>query len=222
MKRILCIAALTLAACEPADVDSVPAGEAGAAPTPTAAAPAPPPISASMPQPGELPHGWLLAGMAPDQYEAAVDDEVVHQGRFSARLRAKVAAPRAFGTMSQSFDATLYRGSRVRLRGWLKAEGVANWCGLWLRVDHGGETAAIDNMQDRPVVGDQTWKQLSLVLDVPTLADKIAFGVMLDGAGTVWIDGLTLEKVDRSVPTTGYGSKEQPLPAAPTNLSFVD
>ena len=160
--------------------------------------------------------------MAPDQYEAAVDDEVVHRGRFSGRLRAKVDQPRAFGAMSQFFDATRFRGSRVRLRGHVRIQGVADWAGLWMRVDEGGKTSVIDNMQDRPLVGDHDWREVSIVLDVAEHADKIAFGLILDGPGTVWVDGLVLEKVDLSVKTTGISSKEQPLKEQPTNLSFVE
>lgn len=137
-------------------------------------------------------------------------------------MRATVDKPRAFGTMSQFFDADRYRGSRVRLKGFVKAEGVANWAGMWMRVDEGGEPVVLDNMQRRPLTGDVEWKEVAIVLDVAKQADQIGFGILLDGPGTVWIDGLVLEKVDLTVPTTSLGSKEHPLPEEPANLTFVE
>lgn len=220
MKPTLPLLAMLLVACAPETKREL---GAGATPADTAAQEASVKDEPSAPpKVGQLPYGWQLAGMAADEYEATTDAQVVHQGRFSARLRATVDKPRAFGTMSQFFDATRFRGSRIRLRGFVKAEGVANWAGMWMRVDEGGAPVVLDNMQRRPLTGDVDWKEVAIVLDVAEQADQIGFGILLDGPGTVWIDGLVLEKVDLTVPTTGLGSNDEPLPDEPANLTFVE
>ncbi|MCA9492492.1 MAG: hypothetical protein KC621_21310 [Myxococcales bacterium] len=47
---------------------------------------------------------------------------------------------------------------------------------------------SFDNMQERPIRGTQDWTRHEIVLDVPTGATNIAFGILVAGKGTVWID----------------------------------
>lgn len=217
MKRLLIIPWL-LVACVPEDDGrepplELPPASATASSAPTASAP---PAKA-----GERPVGWILAGTAADHYEAAVDLDA-HQGRSSGRLSSREGSdPKGFGTLMQSFAADDYRTSRVRLRAWLKTEGVTGWAGLWLRIDVGGEGAVLDNMQDRPLSGDTPWRAVEVVLDVPKQADLIALGVLLDGPGMVWIDDVTIEKVDHAVPLTIPNAVVE-RPEAPVNLTFVE
>jgi hypothetical protein len=41
-----------------------------------------------------------------------------------------------------------------------------------------------------------------VVLDVPDAATGIAFGALLSGDGTLWVDDLTFEVVGKDIPTT--------------------
>jgi len=168
----------------------------------------------------EAPKGWLLAGSAPADYETGVDRKVSHAGKASGFLRAK-EMPKGFGTLMQMFKPDAFRGKRVRLSAWVKSQQVAGWAGVWMRVD-GDDKAplAFDNMQNRPIKGTSGWQKYEVVLDVADKATAIAFGILLDGAGAVWIDDIRFEVVDRSVPTTGFGGSTQR--AAPENLDFED
>jgi hypothetical protein len=82
-----------------------------------------------------------------------------------------------------------------------------------------GETMSFDNMGDRPITGTTEWRQYRVVLDVPETAELIAFGVLLQGPGRVWIDDVEVEPVSSDIPTTGEEPMER-LPAMPTNLDF--
>ncbi len=166
------------------------------------------------------PKGWILAGAAPADYETGVDRKVSHSGRASGFLRAK-EMPSKFGTLMQMFKADAYHGKRVRLSAWVKAQQVAGWAGVWMRVDgDDGKSTAFDNMQNRPIKGTSGWTKYEVVLDVADKATAIAFGILLDGAGAVWIDEVRFEVVDRSVPTTGFGGSSRS--AAPENLDFEE
>src|SRR5215468_6643743 len=168
----------------------------------------------------EAPKCWLLAGSAPADYETGVDRKVSHSGKASGFLRAR-EMPKGFGTLMQMFQPGEYRGKRVRLSAWVKAQQVADWAGVWMRVDgEGSKSLAFDNMQNRPIKGTSGWQRYEIVLDVADKATAIAFGILLDGAGAVWIDDIRFEVVDRSVPTTGFGGSSHP--AAPENLDFED
>ena len=65
-----------------------------------------------------------------------------------------------FFSLSQSVDATAYRGMPIRLRGKLRAanHGKAQ---IWLRVDRGDTTMFFDNMNDRQVTST-TWTEVEV------------------------------------------------------------
>lgn len=166
------------------------------------------------------PHGWILAGSHPGDYETAIDLGSAHQGRASGRLQSRAERPGGFGTMMQSFRADRYRGGRFELSAFIRTEDVAQWCGLWMRVDgKHEEVLQFDNMGNRPIRGTTPWSRHIVVLDVPEDGESISFGVLLNGGGRVWIDSVRFEQVGPDVPSTNL---EDPvaLPEHPVNLDF--
>jgi len=87
---------------------------------------------------------------------------------------------------------------------------------LWMRVDKNSSAVAFDNMEDRAIKGTSDWQRYEVVLDVPKDATGIAFGILLAGPGTVWLNSTNFELVESDVPTTGREHR----PDAPTNLNF--
>ena len=165
------------------------------------------------------PDGWFLAGSKPANYDAGVDQNTSYAGLPSAFLKAKVDQE-GFGTLMQSFAATNYLGKRIRLSGYVKAENVTRWAGIWMRVDGPGnppKLLAFDNMQDRPIKGTTAWQRYEVVLDVPDSALGVYLGVLLDGPGEVWLNSNELQIVNTSIPTTGRNSA---MPDGPRNLNF--
>jgi hypothetical protein len=162
--------------------------------------------------------GWLVTGRAPEDYEFALDTAEHHSGTQSARVRARSDTPRDFGTLMQELLPDDYRGSRVRLSGWVKTLDVRNWCGLWMRVDGpNSRILAFDNMKSRPISGTTEWRQYEVVLDVDRDAIGLSFGLLHSGAGTVWLDDVALAVVSQDVPTT-----DEERPRAPRNLDFEE
>jgi hypothetical protein len=164
------------------------------------------------------PEGWLLAGSNPRNYETGLDPQASYHGFPSAYLKSKQSATEGFGTLMQEFSAGRYAGKRVRLTASVKAEEVADRAGLWMRVDKGFTAVSFDNMMDRPIKGTTTWQNYEVILDVPQDATAIAFGVLLNKSGSVWLNSVKFESVGLDVPATGKAPAQ--LPEGPTNLNF--
>jgi len=165
------------------------------------------------------PTGWYAAGSHREDYEIGVDHRVVHGDRFSGYIKS-LPSPKGFGTLMQEIKANKYEGKRLRLSGFVKTEKVQNWAGLWMRVDgKDNKSVSFDNMQDRPIKGTLDWKKYEIVLEVPKDSVRIAFGILLNGQGQVWIDDLSLEVVGEDVPTTNLKVKIE-LQEEPINLDF--
>ena len=73
-------------------------------------------------------------------------------------------------------------------------------------------------MMDRPIKGTTTWQNYEVVLDVPQDATGIAFGILLNKSGWVWLNGVKFESVGLDVPVTVKAPAQ--LPEGPTNLNF--
>lgn len=166
----------------------------------------------------DVPRGWHLAGTKPTEYEAGVDTGQAYQDHASAFLKSKRPSVDGFGTLMQGINAEQYQGNKVRLSGLVKSEEVTRWAGLWMRVDKGTEQLALDNMQNRPIKGTTGWERYYVVLDVPKDATRIAFGILLDGLGEVWLNSTKFEIIGLDVPATT--PTERRPPDKPVNLEF--
>jgi hypothetical protein len=171
---------------------------------------------------GEPPAGWLAGNVegASDDYVVGIDQAQVHSGKTSAYIRAKADDPQGFGALSQRFMAGSFRGTRLRLTGYLRVQSVEGWAGLWMRIDGAdGELQGFDNMERRPVRGTSEWVRRQVVLNVPPNAYAIAIGALLVGTGQIWVDDFALDVVGSDVPTTVV---DESLSQSPVNLKFED
>ena len=150
------------------------------------------------------PKCWQLAGDELSCYHMDHDFVVTRVGKPSGRL-ISVGDCRSFGTMVQCIDPADYAGKRMRFSAYVKARGVKDWAGLWMRVDGEGgcgTALAFDNMNARPIKGSRDWARYEVVLDVAKDAKNICLGLLLQGTGEVWLSGVSFEAVSPAVPTT--------------------
>ena len=156
-----------------------------------------------------------MAGDKPKEYDTGVDSQAAYAGRASAYLKATKSVVEGFGTLMQDFGADQYLGKRVRFSAFVKAEEVQEWAGLWMRVDKKSQMLTFDNMQDRPIKGTIGWQSYEVILDVPSNATGIYFGILLRGTGTVWLNNVNFEIVGTNISVTGRSR-----PGGPTNLAL--
>ena len=121
-------------------------------------------------------------------------------------------------------------GKRVRMSAWIRTAGVSEAGGTWFRADMpNGAAAVIDNTTFRaPIRGTTDWTRVEIVLDIPATAVMLAYGGILQGAGSLWIDDVQFEIVDPSVPVTAFDPRwsergsNLSLLDAPGNLSYEE
>jgi hypothetical protein len=166
-----------------------------------------------------VPIGWVHHSPVPSQYEVGLDPKLKHRGASTAYLRSSTADG-GFATLVQAVDTSGLTGRRLRLSAEIKAHRVADWAGLWMRVNGQHEILAFDNMSDRPIRGTIGWRRYQVVLDVSRLAGKISFGVLLHGRGDLRISHVDLETVGDDVPLTVEIENGPVMPDQPVNLDL--
>ncbi|MBI5877974.1 MAG: erythromycin esterase family protein [Chloroflexi bacterium] len=166
--------------------------------------------------------GWASFGALPAGYAFTIDRNAPPQGLQSLRLSYTAAtAPAGRAMIGQTINALRYRGQRLRVSALLRTEDVTSGAGLAVTmVPLRAATFALivrDSMEGRALHGAQAWQRQSVVVDVPNTEMSLAFGVWLDGPGSVWLDDVQIETVGMDVPVT-YALG---LPAQPGNLDFA-
>lgn len=160
-------------------------------------------------------YGWISLGSHPQDYETEASSEV------SGYIKSRVSEPRGFGNLMRTIEAGKYRGKRVRMSAYVKSTEIANWAGLWMRVDGPeNEVLSFDNMQNRAVKYTTDWRKYEIVLDVPENSVGISYGIVLSGTGQAWFDSLQFAVVGNDVPTTdmmGSSEIDESPPTEPIN-----
>jgi len=150
--------------------------------------------------------GWVLAGNASNDYQLTQQDGPAGASAYVLRSRVTSIGEKRFGTMLKEVDAAPYRGKRLRLAASVEARDVADWAGLWMRIDDAnGRPAGFDNMQDRPITGTAAATDYAVVLQVPEEAKTVVCGILLRGLGEVVLTEPELEIVGDDVPLTQMG-----------------
>lgn len=168
------------------------------------------------------PTNWFLAGSHSQDYTIGTDNIAAPYGKSSGFLHSNTAEAVGFGTLMQTSKAEKYKGKRIKMSADVKTENVKSWAGLWLRVDgKEDKVLAFDNMADRPIRGSTDWKRYEIVLDVFENAENLAFGILLERTGKVWISDISFEVVDHAIPLTNPDKIYSFQPSArPMNLNF--
>src|SRR5262245_59397174 len=145
---------------------------------------------------GTAASGWFAPPAVAESYDAKLVAENAKSGKRCALIASRGnPKPEHFGNLMQSFDATPYRGRRVRFRAAVRIEPQAprGQARLWLRVDRqGGQPGFFDNLGNRPVTARE-WKVYEIVGEVAEDAVAVNVGCMLIGTGKAWFDSASFE-----------------------------
>jgi RNA polymerase sigma factor (sigma-70 family) len=144
-------------------------------------------------------HGWFLSDAK--EFDSGIDATDSHSGDECAYLKSVASKPKTFGFLSKSIKPGTYLGKRLKMSAWLKTKlEFEATVQLWLRADGAWKNRAgcFDNMYERAIAGTTEWAKYDVIVDVPATAERIIFGVLLNGIGQVWIDDVSLELLDTS------------------------
>jgi bifunctional nuclease len=134
---------------------------------------------------GETPHMFYESGIDPNG----------PQGAPSCYLKTTSDDPPQYAMLRQGILADNYRGQRLRLSGDIKAEGVEQQAGLYVRVVDPNRTLTIEDRQEWTVRGTHDWKRGETSIAAPHDAVFVLFGLILFGKGQIWLANVELEVI---------------------------
>ena len=182
-------------------------------------------------------HGWMIFGypVNPKSYEIHFDPSTTFSGKNSLAITlhgAETAQQEPFvkdrmiSLTHEGFLATSYRGQRLHMTTYVKAEDVkrANFhlaiIGPAIEPNHVHITQHMTSTHLHPVEGSSDWTRYELVIDVPNNANSIQVSLSMEGHGKLWLDSIHFAVVDKTIPLTG--TRIIPPLHEPQNLNFTN
>jgi hypothetical protein len=122
--------------------------------------------------------------------------------------------------LTQALNAQPYRQRRVRASLWIKTklpEKAASRMPVsrvqaFMRIENEDGTYTVYDGSISPMVGSTEWTRKVIVLEVPSDAYALGFGIAVTGPGEVWVDDVVLE--DQG-PAMGTPEKRPMMPGGP-------
>ncbi|WP_220199367.1 bifunctional nuclease domain-containing protein [Ktedonospora formicarum] len=176
--------------------------------------------------------GWRIF-TTPQQADYRLDLQQTRRGKASLALTIhQDMTPQVVLLSYKSFSALPYRGKRLRAKAYLKADGMQqpifnmSIAGSFTDIDmpekYKQHTSYQANTSLLYIPDTGSWTAHEVVMDIPANADTISFSFSMrgQGKGNIWLDGIQLETVGKSMPLTG--TLIDPLPRQPLNLNFAN
>ena len=156
------------------------------------------------------------------RFETLVDRSDAASGGQSARIRfagsGNWSQSQGYAIQLQTLPAAEVAGKQVRLSGLIRTEDVnPGNAGLWWSIeDRQGNFHGADS-------GDAAsrttpWREYETVIDVPSNAARVMFGIELAGGGTAWFDSLSIEVNGKPFV---QGKQAVPPKPAPSAVSWL-
>jgi hypothetical protein len=167
--------------------------------------------------------GWMVDGGG--DYLMGSDTSEKHSGKASAFIRCINPSPERFSTYMQMVKPGEFVGKKVKMTGWIKTDTVKSWAGMWCRIDGpNGTIYDFDNMETtkRPIRGTTDWTKYEITANVHPKSVAIAFGVLLDGVGTVRFDDISFEIIGEADTTKVLNPGRPEYDSKMSNLNFED
>lgn len=134
-----------------------------------------------------VPIGWRGRG-----FDAiSLDSKAPHSGEYSLVIARDASKDGTFTTITKSLPVD-FRGSNVKLIGYLKTENVQGEGGLWIKEDGLNGTLAYDSTETTELLTASEWMLFEVSVPIYPGATEIIFGVMLNGTGIIRVDALEI------------------------------
>lgn len=155
-------------------------------------------LIASLPAVAEPPaplalQAWVSIGMNTN-FALDASGDVQSAAGANIVIRARHVDTRQFGGALSGADAQTLQGRQVVLSAHLSADTGTRGTSLWLRADDSnGRSLAFASSGDKPIVGGEEPALRQLSLRIPAAAQRIVFGVGMNGNGRAQAQQLRLD-----------------------------
>jgi hypothetical protein len=148
--------------------------------------------------PGQMPSGWQLGvSSAATNLAHTVEGQSCHAGGRCAMIQSLGLEPHSLSYLAQRIDAKPYLGKRLTFRAAVRADLTgASVARLQVHThNQDGATIVRDDMGNHPIKSS-LWTFYEIDVAIASNTRDIMFGIQVIGAGTAWVDNISLTSND--------------------------
>ncbi|RYD72812.1 MAG: hypothetical protein EOP53_21265 [Sphingobacteriales bacterium] len=164
----------------------------------------------------ELPEDWHI-GEEKQYFRAVADDKNAHGGKYAAMLQSTGYVAKDWNTLMQYCKAGNYLNKRLKLTAWVRTEDLKEYASFVFRVDGFIVSPQQEKIKEITFTGNNNWRKVELVLNIPDGATHFSYGLLLQGKGKVWMDDISIDEVASDEKITNISSFKPPV-----NLDFEE
>ena len=155
-----------------------------------------------------------MSAFGSEDFKISVDQKVVHSGKHAVRIQ-YAGDSGQFRALSFNIPS-VFKGRKIKLTGYIKTENVqGGYAGLWMRID---PRVDFDNMNDRGIRGTTDWAKYEIELNLrPSQSERVVFGGIMTGSGTMWLDNMELTIDGKSL----KDAPRKEIPPAAKDKEFI-
>jgi hypothetical protein len=144
-------------------------------------------------------------------YTVSLDSVNVKSGKYALTI---AFTGDSLSSKSSLFVLPSYEGKKITLSGYVKAENITEgYARLWMQIAHRNEFDIIAYDNGKGLTGTSDWEKYEITLDLnPANTNRILFGGLLQGNGTMWMDDLKVT-IDGKEVQQLEPYKPEPFPA---------
>ena len=141
---------------------------------------------------------WRKSYSLLSDYTIGLGKKEAYSGNHYGWIRSNTASSTRSSSLQQEFSAKAYRGQRIRLSAYLKSETNSSMS-LWSKTLDSVGKRVLEEQSSSLLTGDNTWKKVTVTLDVESNASFIRVGCRLHGKGHLGCDHFQVERIGRIV-----------------------
>lgn len=130
----------------------------------------------------------------PQSYDFQIVTDAIRSGRYTLKIQGDGREP--WGGIIQNAGSGDLAGKRMRLTAWAKGTGLVEGV-QFIVVFKDTMAMPVDHVFSN-LGASFDWQELHHEFDVPDQKTRVEIGVMLLGAGTLWLDDISLEVIQPS------------------------
>ncbi len=135
---------------------------------------------------------WMLGGKTPSNYflyntpESNVTNEIVHYMH-------SIQNTEGYGVAFCFLNKNIYSGKRIKLSGMIRTKAILEFADLWIRGEKSNDLWASKSLECNPMVEKDSWKEYSIIVDIPIDIKRLSVGLILKGEGHIWFHSMNVE-----------------------------
>ncbi|MED3352678.1 hypothetical protein P4388_29490 [Bacillus thuringiensis] len=83
------------------------------------------------------------------------------------------------------------------MSGMIRTKSIQEYADLWIRGEKPNDLWGIKSLECEPIKEKESWKEYSIIVDIPIDVKRLSVGLTLEGEGHIWFHSMNVEIIKK-------------------------